>query len=246
MFNFLRDKREAGLLTAALACFGLVWVVKIKLPVAEFMKVYPGFIEFLQSKPFEDVVGDTMTGLVSAYIFYLIIDVWPRNRREQSINDVLGAVLSSVVHSFYDAKFTAHSYPLDKFSKLTLRDVERAREVVNAGPTPAQLLSLSMASKWNQPKFSNTLQLAASLGVEHSAAWLNLIDSVARLKAHNDRAENNGVLKQVVGLIENVGEFEMVEDTASDELLWSALMRSEMSKFLKLSETWLKMNSERP
>jgi hypothetical protein len=246
MLNFLRDKREARLLIAALTCFGLLLVVKIKLPVAVFMKVWPGLIEFLQSKPFEEVVGDTMTGLVSAYIFYLIIDVLPRTRREKNTKDVLAAVLSSVVHSFYEAKFSAHSYPLDKFSPLTLDDISKAKEVVEIGPTPSQLFSLSLASKWNQPKLSNTLQLAVSMGVDHSVSWLNLIDSVARLRGHSDRAESNGTLDQVAGLIEHFGEFEIVEDQESNELIWSRSMRSEMLKFLNLSEAWLKMNSERP
>ncbi|MCE7765757.1 hypothetical protein GQL56_24205 [Pseudomonas putida] len=242
MFGFLKERRELWLFIAAWIALALLLAVKIKFDVPEAMKDWPRLISALQSDTFEDIVGDMLVGLISAYLVYLAIELAPRVQRETKTKDTLGALLSSVIHTFSDAKFTGHTSSLRKFSPLTLQDVQKAQQVVKVGPTPAQLFSLSMVAKWSHPKFTNTLQLAVSLGVEHSITWMDITDSISRLNAYQDWADGKGVLQQVAGLLGTVVEFEITDDIQSDELYWSSLMRSEMNKFLEHSEDWLKLN----
>ena len=43
---------------------------------AAVMKDWPRLIAALQSDAFEDIAGDLLTGLIAAYFFYVLIDLW--------------------------------------------------------------------------------------------------------------------------------------------------------------------------
>jgi hypothetical protein len=58
---------------------------------------WPRIVLFFQSKAFEDIVGDLLTGLIAAYFFYVVIDVIPRMRKEQKAMGVLNRLVASVI-----------------------------------------------------------------------------------------------------------------------------------------------------
>lgn len=244
MFGFLKDRREFWLFCGVWIAFAFLLIVKIKFDVADGMRDWPRLIATLQSDAFEDIAGDLLTGLIAAYFFYFLIDLHPRLRSERKTKELLSTMLSSVVESFLKSIVTGHSYPLSKFHQLRVEDIKASQQAIKSKPDLRQFMSLVFVAKWGYPKFSNSLQLAASLGIEHSKAWMDLTDSVSRLKYHGEWAEKKGVLDNIVGILATVGEAEIDESNRDGSGAWLFMMKREMTKFLELSEAWHKMAFE--
>jgi len=238
MFGFLRDRKELWLFIGAWVAFALLLAVKIKFEVPEGMKAYPRLIAALQSDAFEDIVGDLLTGLISAYFFYLVIELFPRRRIEKKTKWILSTLISSIVETFLHDRITAHAEPLGKFHELRSDEIDASKLVLNSSSDIRQFLSLTFIAKWGYPKFSNSLQLAVSLGVDHARIWMDLTDCVARIKEHGDRADRTKLLGHLVDIINLVGKAEVDESVADDAYMWQYMMRDDMKKFLALAEEW--------
>lgn len=238
MFGFLRDRRELWLFIGAWIAFVLLLAVKIKFDVPDGMKAWPSLIAALQSDAFEDIVGDLLIGLISAYFFYLVIELFPRRRTEKKTKWILSTLLSSFVETFLHDRITAHAEPLGKFHELRSDEIDASKLLLNSSPDIRQLLSLTFIAKWGYPKFSNSLQLAVSLGVDHARVWMDLTDCVARIKEHGERADRTKLLGQLVDIINLVGKAEIDESVADDAYMWQHMMRDDMKKFLALADEW--------
>ncbi|WP_353231408.1 hypothetical protein [Pseudomonas helleri] len=238
MFSFLKDRREFWLFCGAWVAFGLLLIVKIKLDVPAGMNEWPRLITALQSDAFEDIAGDLLTGVISAYFFYLIIELIPRRRAEKKTQAILSTLVSSLVETFLHDRVTAHAEPLGKFHALDVEEVAQSRTLLNGKPDLRQFLSLAFIAKWGYPKFSNSLQLAVSLGVDHARVWMDLTDCVARIKDHGERVDRTQLLGKMVDLINLVGKPEIDENVEDEALIWQYMMRDDMKKFLVLAEDW--------
>lgn len=238
MFSFLKDRKEFWLFWGAWIAFALLLIVKIKFDVPDAMKSWPRLISALQSDAFEDIVGDLLTGLISAYFFYVVIDLIPRRRVERKTKGILSTLLSSVIETFLHDRIMAHSEPLGKFHELDLEEISESRLLLKGKPDLRQFLSLTFIAKWGYPKFSNSLQLAVSLGVDHGVVWMNVTDCVARLKDHGERADRTGLLGSMVDIINLLGKPEIDESVEDEVFMWQLMVRNDMKKFLELSEEW--------
>lgn len=238
MFRFLKDRKEFWLFWGAWIAFALLLIVKIKFDVPDAMKSWPRLISALQSDAFEDVVGDLLTGLISAYFFYVVIDLIPRRRLERKTKGILSTLLSSIVETFLHDRIMAHAEPLGKFHELDPEEISQSRLLLKGKPDLRQFLSLTFIAKWGYPKFSNSLQLAVSLGVDHAAVWMNVTDCVARLKDHGERADRTGLLGNMVDIINLLDKPEIDEGFESEVFMWQLMVRDDMKKFLGLAEEW--------
>ena len=70
---------------------------------------WPNVVMLFQSKAFEDIVGDLLTGLIAAYFFYVLIDIIPRMRKQEQNLEVLNRLVASVVDSYAKAHFFGHT-----------------------------------------------------------------------------------------------------------------------------------------
>lgn len=238
MFSFLKGRRELVLFCGAWAAFALLLAVKIKFDVPNSMKDWPQLISVLQSDAFEDIAGDLLIGLISAYFFYLVIDLFPRRRTESKTKGILSTLLSSIVETFLHDRITAHAEPLGKFHELETEEISQSKQILDGKPELRQLISLAFIAKWGYPKFSNSLQLAVSLGVDHARVWLDLTDCVARIKEHGDRADRTKLLGQMIDLINTFGKPEIDQAVKDEAFMWQYMMRDDMKKFIALAEEW--------
>ncbi|MCF5201031.1 MULTISPECIES: hypothetical protein [Pseudomonas] len=236
MFRFLKDRKQFWLFWGAWIAFALLLIVKIKFDVPGAMKSWPRLISALQSDAFEDVVGDLLTGLVSAYFFYVVIDLIPRRRLERKTKEIMSKLLSSIVETFLHDRITAHAEPLGKFHELDSEEISQSRLLLEGKPDSRQFLSLTFIAKWGYPKFLNSLQLAVSLGVDHAAVWMNVTDCVARLKDHGERADRTGLLGNMVDIINLLDKPEFDESVENEVFMWQLVVRDDMKKPLDLAE----------
>ncbi|WP_104961365.1 hypothetical protein [Pseudomonas sp. XWY-1] len=185
MLEFLKDKFERRLFIGAWIAFACLLMVKIKLAVPEVMKDWPGLITMLQSKPFEDIVGDLLTGLIAAYFFYVLIDLVPKVKREKSAIHTLNLIIASVVDAYENERTFGH------FDLISLNDVgildrsnlskhwKYLNGLIKKGFTVSDYYKLRcglacMDSRIHE--FRAVLPLATTISPEHVLQWLQLTD----------------------------------------------------------------------
>ncbi|VVO77463.1 hypothetical protein [Pseudomonas fluorescens] len=240
--------REILLFAGAVVASILLVLIKVKLEVPSFMKgeEWSAWVRFFQSKSFEDITGDMLTGLIAAYFFYVLIDLIPRRRSENKAGDLLSTLLSSIIETCLYDKIAAHSYVLDKFHVLRRNEIDDCKKLINGKPGTRSFLSLVLISKWSYPKFLSSLQLATSIDVDHARLWMDITDCVSRMKEHGDRADRTKLLGHMVS---EINEFSKPETGDEDEVeaerikedifMWKIMVRHDMKTFLELSEKWL-------
>lgn len=184
MFKFLKDRFERRLFfwaTVALAC---LCVVKIKFTASDYMLInWPNVVMLFQSKAFEDIVGDLLTGLIAAYFFYVVIDIIPRMRKEEQNLEVLNRLVASVVDSYAKAHFFGHTMAITQvdLSLLALDSIDKMIAEVKKKPDFLKLKCALFTAHSRHSDFSATLTIASSISSERALQWLVLTDKVRLL-----------------------------------------------------------------
>lgn len=187
MFVFWKERREQWLLIGVSVAFALLVMVKVKFAVPEVMKGpdWVSWVSFFQSKAFEDIVGDLLTGLIAAYFFYVLIDLLPRHKREQSATRTLNLIIASVVDAYENRRTYGHE---DLISLNDVGVIERP----NLKHHIQHLISLAKAKftlddyyrlrcalacvDSRMQDFRAVLPLAITLSPEHVLQWIQLTD----------------------------------------------------------------------
>ncbi|MGG7632815.1 hypothetical protein [Pseudomonas sp. ES1] len=180
MFGFLKDRREFWLFCGTWIAFALLLVVKIKFDVPETMKDWPRLIAALRSDAFEDIVGDLLTGLIAAYFFYLLIDLWPRYKNEQKAIGILNLLIASVIQAYEKRHFFAHTMAITQadVNVLTKKRIDAFLEEVKEQPDYAKLKCALFTAHSRFADFQQTLAIAAPLGPDKALQWLVITDKV--------------------------------------------------------------------
>nr|WP_314481866.1 hypothetical protein [uncultured Pseudomonas sp.] len=180
MFGFLKDRREFWLFWGAWFAFGLLLIVKIKFDVPVAMKDWPRLITALQSDAFEDIVGDLLTGLIAAYFFYVLIDLWPRHKNEGKALRILNLLIASVIQAYEKRHFFAHTMAITQVDEkiLTKDRIDVFLEEVKALPDYSKLKCALFTAHSRLSDFQQTLAIASQLGADRALQWLVITDKV--------------------------------------------------------------------
>ncbi|MDK7585606.1 hypothetical protein QP575_07240 [Alcaligenes faecalis subsp. phenolicus] len=178
-----RSRQDRILLVAAISAFLLLCLVNLRLPVLPLLDntvVAP----FLRSDVTAATTGNLLVGLISAYIFYLVIDLIPQNRRYQSTLRVLNLLVVSIVDAYERASIFAHETPINSLDPTVLKESSLKKHAENVKQPSTNFLKLKFAMETahsRYPDFQHSLTLAASLSPEHTLKWLVLCDKVRLL-----------------------------------------------------------------
>ncbi|MCQ4322642.1 MULTISPECIES: hypothetical protein [Pseudomonadaceae] len=219
MFNFLKDRFERKLFGWAILALICLCAIKLKFtPIGYMLTEWPRIVLFFQSKAFEEIIGDLLTGLIAAYFFYVVIDVVPRMRKEQKTMEVLNRLVASVIDSYAKAHWFGHTMAITHVNLdfLTLDSLDNMIEDVKMDkPSFGKLKCALFTAHSRYSDFSSTLNLAASMGSERALQWLVLTDKVRLLvdnyEAHPESDDYDA--SHVYG----IGRSE-IDDTAIDFL----------------------------
>jgi hypothetical protein len=185
IFNFLKDGFERRLFGWAILVLICLCAIKLKFtPMGYMLTEWPRIVLFFQSKAFEDIVGDLLTGLIAAYFFYVVIDVIPRLRKEQETMEVLNRLAASVIDSYAKAHWFGHTMAITHVNLdfLTLDRLDNMIEdVKKIKPSFGKLKCALFTAHSRYSDFTSTLNLAASMGSESALQWLALTDKVRLL-----------------------------------------------------------------
>ncbi|MGR5287206.1 hypothetical protein ACP3V5_17950 [Vibrio maritimus] len=184
--HLLLDKKERPLLFSAFCSFLLLCVVEIRFPlITSLESTYLG--EILIAEGTKNVVSGLLIGLLSAYIFYIIVDYIPRSRNERRTLEVLNALLASILDSYNRCRLFGHETALPYVDKSVLEAkwLNQYSTIFKNGRS--KYLALLMATNTADSRiedFRHALPLAVNLSPEHAMQWLVIIDKV-RLLAEN-------------------------------------------------------------
>lgn len=188
-----RDTKERWLLAGAVLAFVLVCLINIKLPLLPALKNYH-LAGVLGSEATANVASDLLIGLISAYMFYLVIDLLPRNRKDKDTLKILNLLVASVVDAYERTRIFGHETPITSIDTSTL-DTARLNNHVEAIKKPGiEFLKLKFAMDTAHSRYSDfqhTLGLAANLSPEHALKWLVLSDKMRLLAEVYGTQPNN-------------------------------------------------------
>lgn len=244
MLSWLDKYRDRALLCGSVIALGLLVLVKVKLEVPDYMKGpdWKTWVEFFQSKAFEDIVGDMLTGLVAAYIFYIFIDWMPRVNAERKARKLLNSLVAGHVESFQRAEIFGHSRSLAEFKSLRIDDIERNIVTLRGDTEVASLLAISYMSKWSHQMMSDSLHVSLVLGIPQAQIWMELTSRVAKIKYLSEEAEKSGVLGRLRSNVETAAAFVIGEKSFTDDREWNEEIKSQSRKFFKQARKWIEIN----
>jgi len=178
-----REVRERCLLSAAIGILVLVVLINLKLPVWHLLDGGQA-AAFLRAEATASVTSDLLVGLFSAYMFYVIIELIPRHRKEQLTLKPLNMIAAAVVDAYESTKVFGHETPITSID-LAVLDVKRLKAHKNELVIKKNnLLKVKFAMETGHsryPDFQHALAMAASISPEHALSWLVLTDKIRLL-----------------------------------------------------------------
>ncbi|EJM94705.1 hypothetical protein [Pseudomonas sp. GM67] len=189
-----KDSRERWLLAAVVSAFVLVCLVNVKLPL---WGVLEGRViaSFLRADATISVTSDLLVGLISAYIFYVIIELLPSHRRKAETFRVLNLLVASVVDAFDRTRLFGHETPIISvdLDVLKLARLESNIAIVRAHPEFLRLKYAMETGDSRYQDFQHALSLAIGLSPEHALGWLVLTDKIRLLASEYGQQPVNPV-----------------------------------------------------
>ncbi|WP_145964275.1 hypothetical protein [Chromobacterium phragmitis] len=186
------DPKECKLLSIA-ACMFIIWLAWVlfayKYPLLEFF-TSPFIVWFLTNEGFGKIVEGLCSGLVSAYLFYLVIDLLPREKARQKKLDALNLLVASVLDVYdgpgvfrHEAEIQTANCQLLSFSWLG-EQIEVLKNCHAIQPQESFFFKVKSTGERAERRladFRHTLALAAAISPAHAIQWLLVTDKLCLL-----------------------------------------------------------------
>jgi len=174
---------------------------------------------FLKSDGIQTIFG----GIVSAYIFYIFIEIMPIYERERKTLEVLDQAIASIAEVFFSPNIFQHEKSIRhiKFEiKASNEKLKDSIENIKSGNINFLQLKLAMQTAHSRyPNFQNLLVLAVTLSPQNALYWLDLTDKVRLLADEYDNQiiePDMNILNDLQKMNTNVAEMNSTELFCSD------------------------------
>ena len=115
----LKNSRDKCLFILFTVLIVALCFIKYGVPVPAFFS-HTAVSQFLISPETKDTISDLIIGMISAYIFYFLIELMPRQKREKETLHVMNSVLASVLDAYHRCRIYGHEAPTVSYTHLTL------------------------------------------------------------------------------------------------------------------------------
>ncbi len=196
-----REAREKWLLAAAFGVLALIVLINLKLPVWPPLDGGQA-AAFLRAETTASVTSDLLVGLFSAYVFYVIVELIPRQRREQLTLKPLNMIAAAVIDAYERTRVFGHETPITSID-LAVLDIQKLKAHKSELVTKKDMLKVKFAMETGHsryPDFQHALAMAASISPEHALSWLVLTDKVRLLAEQYKQWPVNPFLDNDFGL----------------------------------------------
>jgi hypothetical protein len=241
-----QEARERWLLVAVVVVFALLCLVNIRLPLWQFLE--GGTIAaLLCADATMNVTSDLLVGLISAYVFYVIIELLPSHRKKVETLRVLNLLVASVVEAYDKASMFAHERSLNSLDIIILKR-SKLKSTLDSLDEGSDFLRLKFAMQTGHSRyqdFQHALSLAVGLSPQHALNWFVLTDKI-RLLAEEYGAQpvnpNSDYATQIASNIQDVTAY-FAHQKQMDLYMGALLLR--VTEFFEAALTWMEyQNSE--
>lgn len=177
-----KEKLLAGLAAGALV---LIVLINLKLPVWAIFKG-SGAVPFLTAESTGSVASDLLVGLFSAYLFYLIVELFPTYKRDKDTLKSLNLLVASVADAYETPSAFAHERPIDTVDLKVLTRLEALMGRIVTEPLLYDLKSAMETGHSRYQDVQHALHMATSISPKHAVAWLVLTDKLRLLAQECD------------------------------------------------------------
>lgn len=230
--GLLKDRRERFLLILAIFSFLLLCIVECQLPLVSTLKETT-IGDFLLTAATKNIASGLLSGLVSAYIFYLLVDCWPRYRKEQKTIEVLNSLIASILDTYNRCRIFGHETALPFVEKSVLDQnwlQENISQLKENHSSYSKLLMALWAADSRLEDFRHSLPLAVALSPARAMQWLVLIDKV-RLLAEN-YGSNPQIPEDKIHLVDRNDDENPVKE-------FKSTLNLRLLEFVEASSQWL-------
>jgi hypothetical protein len=230
--GLLKNRRELFLLTLASLSFLLLCFVELQLPLVSILKE-TAIGEFMVATATKNVASGLLIGLVSAYIFYVLIDYLPRYRKEQKTMEVLNSLIASILDAYNRCRIFGHETALPNVDKSVLDQNWLQENISQFKENKSKYLQLLFAMQTADSRledFRHSLPLAVILSPERAMQWLVLIDKVRLL------AENYGSNPQIPKDKQHLVDKNVDENPVKE---FKSTLNLRLLEFIEASSQWL-------
>jgi hypothetical protein len=244
MYDWWVRNQDKTLASIALGSIIMLVVVKVQVAVPELLHgvKWAIWIPLFQSTEFQDVLGDLLSGIISAYIFYLLIDFLPRVSKERASKDYLGRLISSHVQTYLKGDITSRDRSLMEFKPLRGDELDQCQDLLSSAPEVRNLLAMAYLTVWSHQKMVDSLQLVAPFGVTHIEVWIEMTSCISKIKYLTEKAEESDFLRKMRAMVDSLGEPVFDMQVYDDETRWASLMQKEIGVLIDLAKRWKALN----
>lgn len=178
-----KETKEKIILICIFILFVFLCLIEIQLPLLKCLNnTYLG--TFLLSPATQNTTADLLTGLISAYIFYVFIDLLPRTRNEDKIKNVLNSLIASIFDAYHQSRTFGHETEITHAANNVLTEEWLNKTKITLRENKSEYLKLKFALHTAHSRiedFRHSLALAINLSPDHAMHWLVITDKVKLL-----------------------------------------------------------------
>ncbi|MFA0511666.1 MULTISPECIES: hypothetical protein [unclassified Vibrio] len=184
--DILKDENERLLLILGGFSMLLLVISGARFPLVEYVD---GTIigKTLTSTTYISVFENILIGFLTAYVFYLLNNYFPKQRQKKDNLKLLNSCVASILDSYKRTRIWGHetALPYVNTECLDINWLKQQVLEIKKAQTNAMKLKFTLdTAHTRESDFKNLLQIASSISPEHAEKWLVLIDKV-RLLSEN-------------------------------------------------------------
>ena len=236
MINSILRKslKEQLLLTLSIVLLlALIGIIELNRPLIDIFK-NTIFDTILTYKPFWKILSGLSYGIVSACVFYIIIDLMPRKRRERETLKILNFLIASILDAFNRNRIYGHETAIPHVDVQALDNgwLEKQINVLREEKSNFLPLKFAMQTAYTRlDDFRHALPMAISISPNHAIQWLVITDKV-RLLAEN--YHNHPVIDNIV-LCETGSKDDPIKD-------YKSTLNLRLLEYLEESLRWINLS----
>ncbi|MFK7701777.1 hypothetical protein [Pseudomonas caspiana] len=234
-----QEARERWLLVAVVVVFALLCLVNLRLPLLQLLEG-GAIAAFLCADATISVTSDLLVGLISAYVFYVIIELLPSHRKKVETLRVLNLLVASVVDAYDKASIFGHERSLSSLDLIVLKRSKLKSTLDTLDDAGFLQLKFAMQTGHSRYQdFQHALSLAVGLSPQHALNWLVLTDKI-RLLADEYGAQpvnpNADYATQITSNIQDVTVYFVYKKEMD---LYMAALLSRVTEFFEAALVWM-------
>jgi hypothetical protein len=196
----------------------------------------------LNSKSFIFITTLT-SGIVSACILYIVVEIIPSNKRKKDTLEVLNKTICSILEAYFKPSMFQHEKSIKYVSLDYINSIDKIKEAQNdIKGFNIDFLQLKFSietahSRYND--FQNLLILVNNISPNHSLLWLDLIEKIRLMSEEYNQFIENPDME----LLRNLKQLNKYEDRNDKTYLMCCSLQIRVLEFFESVENWINENN---